>query len=195
MGKRVERRGMDGLRWYEILMCCCKCRAECKSCVVIMLLYYIPIILLLALTAACITIGAIWRTDCSYQSTIPYWVIASSLTPYPLFICVKGIAEDYYGITFSRSVSLTYHVMFTAWLILGSSWIFDMWMKADDSNCDEVLRYFSFCLVLVHWFLFLLSTIGQIVIMAKICCCGAENAIKPLKGNINIDGDDLELGK
>ncbi|XP_045171569.1 uncharacterized protein LOC123533777 [Mercenaria mercenaria] len=192
MGRPGERRDIDELRWYEILMCCCKCRAECKACVTILCLYYIPIILLIALTGACITIGVIWRTDCSYQSIIPYWVIVSSVTPYPLFVCIKGIKEKYYGVTYWRLTSFMYHIMFAAWLILGSTWIFDMWMNADDSNCNKVMRYFSFILLLVHWFFFVLSTIAQIYIMTKVCCCCAENAIKPLKGDVNLDGDDLK---
>lgn len=182
-------RDLDELRWYEILLCCCKCRGEYKSCLCTTCLYFVPIITLLSLAGACITAGLIWRQDCSYKRELPYWLIVSSITPLFLFVSIKGIKEEYYGVTLYRILSLCIYIVFTSWIILGTSWIVDTHMKACSTCCSVILKYFALAVLCAHWLFFLISTAAQIFILTRMCCCCTENAIKPLKRNIDIDDE------
>ncbi|WAR03487.1 hypothetical protein MAR_010045 [Mya arenaria] len=188
----VPKEPTDGLRWYEMLFCCCKCRAACKSCVCTTVIYFVPIIVLIALATCNITFGVLWWEKCSYQPWVPRWMVVSAVTPFLLLPFIKAVKESYHGLTCWRAISLTLYLAYLAWIIIGSIWNFDAYRFSTSDTCNNVLVTYALVLTCVHWLFFLLATIPQVYLLTLICCCCEENAIRPLKDDVIDVGDDAE---
>lgn len=185
MGKKKHPKRGDKLKFYERILCCCKCRAESKTRATQFAIYFFIPSLVLSLAAACICLGIIFRTDCTYNKLVPYWVISSAVTPLLLFLFIKAIKEDHTGVTFWRTVSLVGYGIFLGWLIIGCIWVYDTWIYVTytcKSCCDSVLINFAFALTFVHWVFAIVAAIPNVYIITKMLCCHANNTVKPLKG-------------
>lgn len=183
MGKRKHK---EGYTFIERLCCYCKLRAECKTRTAQICLYIFTSILLIGLIATCLTIGIKYRANCSYNKLVPYWVCTSAGTPLLLLIFIKAVKEDQVGVTCWRTYSLLGYVVFLAWLITGSIWVYNTWIyvrRTCNSCCEPVLIYTAFVLTFVNWMFFILATIPNVYIIKKMLCCG-KNTVKPLKHGV-----------
>ena len=63
---------------------------------------------------------SIHYSNCSYKSTLPWWVLISGVTPYPLLVFIKAVKEKYNGITCLRAVFLLYYIVFAVWMVIGN---------------------------------------------------------------------------